>query len=1254
MVADNGRRKSLRNLMGLEPDLPAIVSDDQPTSIAQNAQAIAEGLRGLNSSSNLDDESSDDGAMSSNRVSSPPDSSSSPAPAQRMWGFSTKPSGRLRRESFRTQVKEEEEAASAMFGVDRNSSRELHKKVNKFGRRPSTSTASDQVAGMLPAEYAEAYSLSNITEGALDTGRSSANDSALESTVGPLPGDSHPDKDDSNKTGLRPPGSPANRQQRRSSIMDVATNATRKLRNITKLKTAAKVIGLMARLKNANKVEAVDGVASLEEAKQGSMKLFRKSKRSESGNKEPASTNEMGRIRTQSTSAKTEQNKRKRIDAKKHENLVDQLKLRKKTAVATDIRASMSKLSKKHSEQFDNTKVCGLKVWHPRQIWIRNWDILVAVLVLSQVIIVPLQIAGFPGWEGDKGEGEGETLTAGEKRENYLVGVDVIFLLDIFVQFNLAIEKGEQGYYGDDIELVTDRKEIAKAYCRKWFIVDLLAISPLFIYIVDKVEKLSGDSETRNLLKLVKAARLPRLFRLMRILRVMRTLNMKSKKMQWFMYSRYSYLFNVLNLIVALFIFAHFFACFWYMISKDNIAQRFHLEVGTLNPEDKSGYCDDEVEECYHVYDLHYTENITKFRAATYVQTFHQAVLMIMGESFENEVDSERWISSLMMIFGAICMAFIFGEVSMCITNFYASTNMFQKKMTDLYESMEALHLPQNLQERIHLFYKYVWDEHHSIDGRPAILTFVPELSTNLAKEIYLYLFSDMITKVPMFHNRPADVVQHLVLAVQTLIYMPKDYVIVKGEFGQEMFFIQSGKCDVIIEISKKVDDEEDSPAQKGRIKGWGKKIGKKIKERTHREKKGGGVASGISRMLSMNPNGSGRESIGGNRESGRMSVNGSVYKVVEKAVKELDAGSYFGEIALITDSRRTASIRSRTFTELLVLCRDDFNRITENNQEDREEMKDQIKKRYNDKNVKKALEKKDILTEEEKRKRDDALEQRKSQKRTSFLGLTMAQGDNKGTLGASELFEIRSQLRGLRAAVIDTNKAIHAMNKKDKKRRDREKGRRSKIRKWKLEKKKNRMDMNLEYVGRSISTYVDTEESSSDGESELDYELNVSMLSEKAMSPRPTPSASPKLPERGSQVIISPSIAKTLPSSEEIRVQDEARKRIHELNMLKEREERRESERRKEIQMFKNKKKEKSQRKSLGIRDEEDDSSVSDSDEEINNVKDLPKFDTPSHKRIQDVLNNSKLGISGARISGSGGSPAKSPPDGGGRKLPN
>ena len=40
----------------------------------------------------------------------------------------------------------------------------------------------------------------------------------------------------------------------------------------------------------------------------------------------------------------------------------------------------------------------------------------------------------------------------------------------------------------------------------------------------------------------------------------------------------------------------------------------------------------------------------------------------------------------------------------------------------------------------------------------------------------------------------------------------------------------------------------------------------------------------------------------GSQRFSNRVSINGTLYKVVEKSVKELDQGSYFGEIALIID----------------------------------------------------------------------------------------------------------------------------------------------------------------------------------------------------------------------------------------------------------------------------------------------------------------------------------------------------------------
>ncbi|GMI44435.1 hypothetical protein TrCOL_g5596 [Triparma columacea] len=1229
MAANNGRRKSLRNLMGLEPDLPGMVDGDShqsnDTDIAlRNAKALSDGLRSTGSG--------EEGQAK--QVSS------------RTSNFSTK--GPDRRGSFRTQLKIEEDAAQGMFGVDRQSSRELLLTGNRFSRRPSRSTGADQISGILPAEYANGANLSNITEQSLLTGRTSdgadtsmriGNTESLLSTQGfsPVQEEGKALETDKGKSGLRPPGS-VSPQRRRSTIIDVASAGARKLKNMAKLKSVVRVIGLAKRMQkvqnDGTETDPSSGPkrSTSKNGMFGSLKSMKKMKKSRKELSNSISTRRINTTtKTQNNNEKNAKVQKEKIVAKKHENLVDQLKLRKKTHAENDIQTSMSKLSKEKIQQFDDTKICGfLKVQHPTSLLIRNWDLLIAVLVMSQVFIVPFQIAGFPGWEGD--------TSSGQEKESLIVGIDAIFFADIFVQFNIAIEKGEQGYYGDTNELITDRHEIAWTYLSGWFMIDLLAISPLFIYIAAELGGVTNNADTTNMLKLVKAARIPRLFRLLRIFRVMRTLNMKSKLMQWYMYSRYSYIFNLIYVIFTFIVLVHIYACIWFITSENNIAQRFSLKTGTIN---QLGVIDGVYDESYN--DLYFLDsnNETSFRMVNYWQAFHQAVLIINGESMDNETETELFISSLLMIVGAIVMAVTFGEVSMHITNFYASTNMFQKKMTDLYESMIALNLPQNLQERIHLFYKYVWDEHHSIDGRPAILTFVPELSTNLAKEIYLYLYSDMITKVPMFHNRPADVIQHLVLAVQTLIYMPKDYVIVKGEFGQEMFFIQSGKCDVIIEISKKVANSasKDKNKLKKRLHKWGKKIREvSVKEiRSKRDKpKGphkGEEASDESKMMSMN-------------SSGRMSINGSVYKVVEKAVKELEAGSYFGEIALITDSRRTASIRSRTFTELLVLSRDDFNRITENNHEDREEMKNQIKRRYNqDKNVKDVLEEKSKRRiseaerkESELKEEEEKLMQRKSN-RTSFLELHKGI-DSKGGLGGgnvggqinADLFEIRTQMRTMGTQLSNVAAIVEKLSDRQERRDRKEERRRKRIRNWKKAKVEEMARRNLEeeeededegvgdlgfeevgnrikrdishdldYVGRSISTFVDTDESSEESSSDAG-------------------SGGPKAKEEDEVT--------------KARIKREEKKREEARQMALQRDSVRDAARQKEMERIRQKK----EAKKGDIKKQGNKGDVEGSSSDEDSVRELsssyqPKIATPSEKKIETVLNKSKLGYGGGRF---------------------
>lgn len=89
--------------------------------------------------------------------------------------------------------------------------------------------------------------------------------------------------------------------------------------------------------------------------------------------------------------------------------------------------------------------------------------------------------------------------------------IDVIFLLDILINFNLA-------FYDNDDEIVCERKAIVKNYLKGWFILDILASFPFSFLTLANSEDLSGPS------RLVKLAKIPRFYRIVRFVRIIKVI----------------------------------------------------------------------------------------------------------------------------------------------------------------------------------------------------------------------------------------------------------------------------------------------------------------------------------------------------------------------------------------------------------------------------------------------------------------------------------------------------------------------------------------------------------------------------------------------------------------------------------------------------------------------------------------------------------------------------------------------------------
>jgi hypothetical protein len=115
--------------------------------------------------------------------------------------------------------------------------------------------------------------------------------------------------------------------------------------------------------------------------------------------------------------------------------------------------------------------------------------------------------------------------------------------------------------------------------------------------------------------------------------------------------------------------------------------------------------------------------------------------------------------------------------------------------MEQLLGNMNLLNFPLDLQNRINDYYQIMWERHGTLDGQP--MHFTNELSNNLAVEVELFVRLDMLNSVPVFQKCSKKVVQELVMQMHLQVYLPGDYIVVKGEIGHDMYFVQTGVCEV-------------------------------------------------------------------------------------------------------------------------------------------------------------------------------------------------------------------------------------------------------------------------------------------------------------------------------------------------------------------------------------------------------------------------------------------------------------------------
>jgi len=329
---------------------------------------------------------------------------------------------------------------------------------------------------------------------------------------------------------------------------------------------------------------------------------------------------------------------------------------------------------------------------------------------------------------------------------NWLFGLEVIiaatFLADIIFQiFSGRMTSGK-------VEM--SFKLNLRRYLRGKFIVDVIAVIPFGFIFFNILEPNSHLFTLVHLLSLIKMVRIINLTKTIHWLHKLQMLSPSVLRLVYF--------------LISLLLLSHWVTCGWILIGGVDFNLRNTLK---------------------------------------YIQAFYWCITTLTTVGFGDMTPDHKNILQLIytmtiMLLGVGVYGYVIGNVSTLLANIDISKAKHQEKMEELNAFMKYREIPEGLQNKVRGYYDYLWEIRSGFNEEKVI----QDLPYSLKQEVSMSLNKDLIEKVPLFSAASEDIIREIVLSLEPLVFLPQDYIIRKGEMGNSMFFISSGKVQVVDEAS--------------------------------------------------------------------------------------------------------------------------------------------------------------------------------------------------------------------------------------------------------------------------------------------------------------------------------------------------------------------------------------------------------------------------------------------------------------------
>ncbi|XP_028825957.1 cyclic nucleotide-gated cation channel beta-3 isoform X2 [Denticeps clupeoides] len=143
---------------------------------------------------------------------------------------------------------------------------------------------------------------------------------------------------------------------------------------------------------------------------------------------------------------------------------------------------------------------------------------------------------------------------------------------------------------------------------------------------------------------------------------------------------------------------------------------------------------------------------------------------------------------------GVFVFSSLIGQMRDVIGAATAGQTYFRASMDSCVAYMNTYRIPRQVQNRVRTWYNYTWDSQGMLDESELLEQMPLVMRTAIAVDINLATFQ----KIDLFKGCDNQMLVDMLLRLKSIVYLPGDFVVKKGDIGKEMYIIKAGEVQVV------------------------------------------------------------------------------------------------------------------------------------------------------------------------------------------------------------------------------------------------------------------------------------------------------------------------------------------------------------------------------------------------------------------------------------------------------------------------